>query len=120
MTALIVVALFLSVGARGANAGQGHEHTPDPSDGVRVMTGLGSHHHRISTRSPEAQRLFDQGLVLLYGFNHAQAIRLFQRAAELDPQAPMPVAVHLEIVDVRPVRQRDAPVADVTLRREDL
>src|SRR5438093_10118805 len=91
MTAMIVVALFLSVGARGANTGQGHEHTPDPSDGVRVMTGLGSHHHRISTRSPEAQRLFDQGLVLLYGFNHAQAIRLFQRAAELDPQAPMPL-----------------------------
>jgi tetratricopeptide (TPR) repeat protein len=91
MTPMIVVALFLSVGASGATAGQGHEHTPAASGGVRPMTGLGSHHHRISTRSPEAQRLFDQGLVLLYGFNHGQAIRLFQRAAELDPQAPMPL-----------------------------
>ena len=39
----------------------------------------------------EAQRLFDQGLTLVYGFNHGQAIRLFQRAAELDPRAPMPL-----------------------------
>src|SRR5439155_21398993 len=33
----------------------------------------------------------DQGLTLVYGFNHGQAIRLFQRAAELDPKAPMPL-----------------------------
>src|SRR6202022_1841233 len=40
---------------------------------------------------PAGQRVFDQGLVLVYGFNHGQAIRLFQRAAELDPKAPMPL-----------------------------
>ena len=57
----------------------------------RPMAGLGTHHHRIATTSPEAQRLFDQGLALVYGFNHGQAIRLFQRAAELDPRAPMPL-----------------------------
>ena len=55
------------------------------------MTGLGSHHHRITTSNSQAQRLFDQGLVLVYGFNHGQAIRMFQRAAELDPKAPMPL-----------------------------
>jgi tetratricopeptide (TPR) repeat protein len=70
-------------------AQQGHQLTaPEP---ITVMSGLGTHHHRISTKSPEAQRLFDQGLVLVYGFNHGQAIRLFQRAAELDPNAPMPL-----------------------------
>jgi tetratricopeptide (TPR) repeat protein len=55
------------------------------------MAGLGNHHHKIATTSPEAQRLFDQGLTLVYGFNHGQAIRLFERAAELDPRAPMPL-----------------------------
>src|SRR6267142_72917 len=55
------------------------------------MAGLGTYHHRITTRSSQAQRLFDQGLVLVYGFNHGQAIRLFQRAAELDPRAAMPL-----------------------------
>jgi tetratricopeptide (TPR) repeat protein len=88
---VIVVALLLSVSATGTYAVQDHQHTPDASSGVTAMTGLGSHHHRISTRSPLAQRLFDQGLVLLYGFNHGQAIRLFERAAQLDPKAPMPL-----------------------------
>ncbi|MBI3667150.1 MAG: hypothetical protein HY236_13165 [Acidobacteria bacterium] len=36
------------------------------------------------------QRFFDQGLTLVFGFNHEEAIRSFQRAAELDPQAAMP------------------------------
>jgi len=72
--------------------GQGHQHQPAVSSTpVRPMTGLGTHHHKIATTSAEAQRLFDQGLVLVYGFNHGQAIRLFQRAAELDPRAPMPL-----------------------------
>jgi tetratricopeptide (TPR) repeat protein len=72
-------------------AGQDH-HTPAPQGPpVRPMAGLGKHHHKIATTSREAQRLFDQGLTLVYGFNHGQAIRMFQRAAELDPRAPMPL-----------------------------
>lgn len=81
--------LSLIVWATAASA-QDHQHAA-PAGAAGPMTGLGSHHHRISTRSPEAQRLFDQGLTLLYGFNHGQAIRLFHRAAELDPTAPMPL-----------------------------
>jgi len=27
-----------------------------------LMSGLGEHHHTISTKNPEAQRFFDQGL----------------------------------------------------------
>jgi tetratricopeptide (TPR) repeat protein len=68
-----------------------HQPQAAGSDVIRPISGLGSHHHRITTRSPEAQRLFDQGLVLVYGFNHSQAIRFFERAAELDPNAPMPL-----------------------------
>src|SRR5216683_4503890 len=55
-----------------------------------LIPGMGQHHHSISTKSPEAQRFFDQGLTLVFGFNHEEAARSFRRAAELDPQAAMP------------------------------
>ena len=55
-----------------------------------LMPGLGHHHHPITTSSAEAQRFFDQGLTLVYPFNHEEAGRSFQRSAELDPEAPMP------------------------------
>jgi tetratricopeptide (TPR) repeat protein len=54
------------------------------------IPGMGQHHHSISTKSPEAQRFFDQGLTLVFAFNHEEAARAFRRAAELDPQSAMP------------------------------
>ena len=59
------------------------------SDTVPLYTNLGSHHKRISTTISAAQQYFDQGLRLVYGFNHAEAIRSFTRAAELDPACAM-------------------------------
>ena len=59
------------------------------SDTVPLYTNLGSHHKRISTRIQATQQYFDQGLRLVYGFNHAEAIRSFTRAAELDPTCAM-------------------------------
>jgi tetratricopeptide (TPR) repeat protein len=55
----------------------------------RLLSGTGSHRHPIATKSPEAQRFFDQGLVLTYGFNHFGAIDAFQEAARLDPECAM-------------------------------
>lgn len=54
-----------------------------------LIPGLGTHHHPVSTQNPEAQQFFDQGLNLVYGFNHDEAVRSFQHAAELDPQMAM-------------------------------
>jgi hypothetical protein len=54
-----------------------------------LMPGSGQHHHTISTESPEAQRFFDQGLTLVFAFNHEEAAPAFQRASELDPQSAM-------------------------------
>ena len=54
------------------------------------MPGMGNHHHAIVTTSGEAQQYFDQGVNLVFGFNHEEAVRSFQRAAELDPKAAMP------------------------------
>jgi tetratricopeptide (TPR) repeat protein len=51
---------------------------------------LGSLHHPISSTSELAQRYFDQGLRLVYAFNHEEAIRSFEEAAKQDPQAAMP------------------------------
>ena len=55
-----------------------------------LLSETGRHHHLIATTSREAQKFFDQGMTLLFGFNHAAAARSFQRAAELDPKAVMP------------------------------
>jgi len=54
-----------------------------------LLPGLGKHHHPVTTKNPEAQQYFDQGLTLIYAFNHAEAILSFQRAAELDPELAM-------------------------------
>jgi hypothetical protein len=35
-----------------------------------LYTDLGTHHKAVGTRVPEAQQYFDQGLRLVYGFNH--------------------------------------------------
>ena len=56
---------------------------------VPLYNDLGNHRRTIGTKVPEAQRYFDQGLRLVYGFNHAEAIRSFTRATELDPSCAM-------------------------------
>lgn len=67
-----------------------HEHGAASMAAPELHPGLGSHHHPITTRNPEAQRYFDQALTLLYGFNHDEAARYFRHAAQLDPEAAMP------------------------------
>jgi tetratricopeptide (TPR) repeat protein len=56
---------------------------------VALLSGLGAWRHPIATRNPEAQKFFDQGLTLLYGFNRYESLRSFRKASELDPQAAM-------------------------------
>lgn len=77
------VLLWLVVGAAAAaKAPTEGRHAP-------LLDGMGSHHHPIATDVPLAQRYFDQGLVLAYGFNHAEAARSFREAARLDPACAM-------------------------------
>ncbi|PYT94282.1 MAG: hypothetical protein DMG36_05325 [Acidobacteria bacterium] len=54
-----------------------------------LMTGYGNWHHPVSTKNAQAQAFFDQGLRQIYAFNHAEAMRSFQRAGELDPKMAM-------------------------------
>src|SRR5438477_1516657 len=62
-----------------------HEMHPG-SKPATLMSGLGDLHHPVSTSNPQAQQFFDQGLRLIYAFNHDEAARSFQRAADLDPK----------------------------------
>ena len=59
------------------------------AEGAHVFGGLGDSHRPISTRSPEAQAYFDQGMRFLWAFNHDEATRSFAKAAELDAQCAM-------------------------------
>jgi tetratricopeptide (TPR) repeat protein len=67
---------------------QDHAHNAQPHP-VRLVTGLGDLHHPVSTDNAEAQQFFDQGLRFIYAFNHAEAARSFQQAAELDSKLAM-------------------------------
>jgi tetratricopeptide (TPR) repeat protein len=51
--------------------------------------GMGRHHHPVTTRLELAQRYFDHGLTLCFNFNHAEAIRSFEAAAQIDPDCAM-------------------------------
>jgi tetratricopeptide (TPR) repeat protein len=90
---LIVFAAAALLTNATPSSGIGSTVAPGPPrnlpDSVPLYTNLGSHHKRISTRAPATQKYFDQGLRLVYGFNHAEAIRSFTRAAELDSTCAM-------------------------------
>jgi tetratricopeptide (TPR) repeat protein len=66
-----------------------HQHG-GTTQALALHPGLGNYHHPITTKNPEAQTYFNQGLTLLYGFNHDEAARYFRRAAALDLEAAMP------------------------------
>jgi hypothetical protein len=83
--ALVLAALAFAPAVRAQHPAEPAEPKPPV-----LLSGLGSHRHPIATSSPEAQKFFDQGMVMLFGFNHDEAFRSFEKAAQLDPKAAMP------------------------------
>ncbi|MFT5315254.1 MAG: tetratricopeptide (TPR) repeat protein [Candidatus Krumholzibacteriia bacterium] len=57
---------------------------------AHLYEGFGNYERPITTDSEESQRYFNQGMQLMYGFNHDEAVRSFQQAALLDDKAAMP------------------------------
>ena len=57
--------------------------------GAPLFEGMGEYHMSITTADSDAQRYFDQGMVLAFGFNHAESIRSFRAAQTLDPTCAM-------------------------------
>ncbi len=70
---------------------QQHDHAAPaaPTGPAPLLIGLGHLHHPVTTSSALAQRYFDQGLTLVYAFNHDEAARSFEYAAKLDPKCAM-------------------------------
>ena len=79
---LLVLALLSGWPALGCGESR---RTLSPGASAPLFSDLGDHHLAVATREPLAQRYFDQGLVLTYGFNHAEAVRSFREAQRLDP-----------------------------------
>jgi tetratricopeptide (TPR) repeat protein len=87
------LAAVLALGCGARNSPTDHAHGGSPpaltidaiAKGAALIDHLGNYHRAITTTSPEAQQFFDQGLRLIYGFNHDEAARSFARATQLDP-----------------------------------
>jgi tetratricopeptide (TPR) repeat protein len=82
--------LIVSIACAISPARAQHQHDSQSDAPATLRSDLGSLHHPIATTNAEAQKFFDQGLTLVYAFNHGAAVRSFKRAAELDPKSPMP------------------------------
>lgn len=71
-----------------AQHGHGSNNQPEKKP-VWIENGLGNVDHPVSTKNPEAQRFFNQGLAYLFAFNHDEGVNSFRHAAELDPDLAM-------------------------------
>jgi hypothetical protein len=114
--------------APSANQSAHDAHAPaGPPAAARTtpLGNLGSHHRPIKTSSAEAQRFFDEGLILLYGFNHEESFKSFELAAAHDAASPMPhwgmsLALGTNINDVAPadrLKQGYAHLAEAQKRK---
>lgn len=82
---LLATGLLLAVAACEAPPPR----APAAPSTVALFDTFGSLHRDIGSEVPAAQRYFDQGLRLAYGFNHEAAGRAFAEAARLDPACAM-------------------------------
>ena len=85
ISGMLVLAIALLPGCKTRTDAARVANTPPAAP---LYTDLGAHHHPI-TASPEGQSYFDQGLRLLYAFNHDEAIASFKEGARLDPDCAM-------------------------------
>jgi tetratricopeptide (TPR) repeat protein len=88
---MIAAKWIVLAAATVAALGQEHEHGAGSRETAPapLLIGLGHLHHAVTTSNPLAQRYFDQGLTLVYAFNHDEAARSFEYAAKLDPTCAM-------------------------------
>ena len=90
---LLVISAVLA--SSGCGGGADSQSSASPAEtlaqraGAPLFDGMGDYHMPITTADPDAQRYFDQGMVLAFGFNHAESIRSFRAAQTLDPNCAM-------------------------------
>lgn len=89
LTALIIFILFYGTFIKTPIAVANNSSRAEIQQTAPLLKNLGAYHHQITTKSELAQRYFDQGLILTYGFNHDEAARSFSQAAEIDSTCAM-------------------------------
>lgn len=82
MKKLAALSIFLLLGCDSAPIADDPPIAP-------LLERIGNLHTPVSTDDPRAQRYFDQGLSLVYGFNHLEGERSFREAARRDPKLAM-------------------------------
>jgi hypothetical protein len=70
-------------------AAQAASQSTESDSGPVLYDNLGTLTDPVTTRAPEAQRYFDQGLRLSYAFNHGEVARAFRKAQTIDPTCAM-------------------------------
>ena len=86
--AQISVAVIL-LGVLGANSVTDRSSAIPVNKHAVLVENIGSYGRKISTTSPLAQKFFDQGLRLVYGYYFPEAIASFLEAQQYDPDHPM-------------------------------
>jgi len=105
---LVIISILLLIACNNTTTSRGSQETRKKSENIpcypsRVtdkdwyasgkkapkLEGLKGINFRISTNNEEAQEYFNQGMMLLYGFNHAEAARSFYEASRLDTTCAM-------------------------------
>jgi tetratricopeptide (TPR) repeat protein len=85
---MIIQALAAADDKQPATAKEPSSHAENTPN-MRFYAGLNGYARKVTTNSDEAQRWFDQGIQLLYGYNHDEAIRSFEQAGKIDPSCAM-------------------------------
>jgi tetratricopeptide (TPR) repeat protein len=86
---LVIIVLVAVLSVSCTRPPVSDEAAKDTQSSVPLFEDLGTHHRAVTTSSESAQKYFDQGLRLLYGFNHDEADRAFREAARLDANCAM-------------------------------
>ncbi len=86
--AQISVAVVL-LGVLGANSVSERGFAAPAEEHAVLVDNIGTYGRKISTKSPIAQKFFDQGLRLVYGYYFPEAIASFEEAQTYDPDHPM-------------------------------
>jgi len=94
----LILSFLVAIGVAAQAPAPTHQHYEKPADYAKPapsgavaprLKNVGVHKFPVTTKSPRAQLFINQGLNLIYGFNHLEAGRAFAEAARLDPNCAM-------------------------------
>jgi len=88
-----------------------------PRQAAYLMEGMGNVSFPITTKDPEAQKFFNQGVAQLHGFWYFEAERSFRQAASLDLKAAMPYW-GMAMANANNTKRAEKFIAEAVKRRE--